>query len=72
MVEVRWGRDLLSARLFGFQDTTGVELNPIFIDLLTRRFRNYNHLVDLPGVRLVNDKARSWFACDHGQFDLPR
>src|SRR5262249_33500734 len=40
----------------------GVELNSIFVDLLTRRFRDFNHLADLPGVTLQVDEARSWFA----------
>jgi hypothetical protein len=36
------GRDMLSAYVFGFHDVTGVELNPIFIDLLTRQHHDYN------------------------------
>ena len=35
VIGVGSGRDILSAHLFGFRDITGVELNPIFIDLLT-------------------------------------
>src|SRR4029079_3919235 len=35
VIGVGGGRDMLSAYLFGFRDITGVELNPIFIDLLT-------------------------------------
>ena len=52
VIGVGGGRDLLSAYVFGFRDVTGVELNPIFIDFLTREFRDYNRLADLPGVRL--------------------
>ena len=70
VIGVGGGRDLLSAYLFGFRDVTGVELNPIFIDLLTREFRDYNHLADLPGVRLFVDEARSWFARTNERFDL--
>ena len=62
IIGVGGGRDLLSAYLFGFRDVTGVELNPIFIDYLTRRFRDFNRLADLPGVRFETDEARSWFA----------
>ena len=53
-----------------FEDVTGVELNPIFIDWLTHRFRNYNHLADLPGTRFFVDEARSWFARTTERFDL--
>src|SRR5712671_945611 len=70
VIGVGGGRDLLSAYLFGFRDVTGVELNPIFIDLLTRQFRDYSHLADMPGVRLFIDEARSWFARTKEHFDL--
>jgi hypothetical protein len=70
VIGVGGGRDLLSAYLFGFRDVTGVELNPIFIDLLTGQFRDYNHLADLPGVRLFVDEGRSWFARTTERFDL--
>jgi hypothetical protein len=69
VIGVGGGRDILSAHLFGFQDITGVELNPIFIDMLSRVFRTYNHLADLQGVRLFVDEARSWFARSTDHFD---
>lgn len=70
VIGVGGGRDMLSAHLFGFEDVTGVELNPIFIDWLTNRFRGYNHLTDLPGTRFFVDEARSWFARTTERFDL--
>ena len=69
VIGVGGGRDLLSAHLFGFQDITGVELNPIFIDLLSRVLRSYNQLANLPGTRLFVDEARSWFAKSADHFD---
>ena len=36
VIGVGGGRDLMSAHLFGVKDITGVELNPIFIDLHTK------------------------------------
>ena len=63
VIGVGGGRDLLSAHLFGFNDVTGVELNPIFIEWLTDPFRSLQcSLADLPGTRLFVDEARSWFA----------
>jgi hypothetical protein len=62
IIGVGGGRDMLTAYLFGFRDVTGVELNPIFVDLLTNRFRDFNRLAALPGVKLEVDEARSWFA----------
>jgi hypothetical protein len=72
VVGVGSGRDVLSAHLFGFRDITGVELNPIFIDLLSDKdkLRGYAGLADLPGVRLIADEGRSWFARSAEKFDL--
>ena len=72
IIGVGGGRDVLSARVHGFQDVTGVEINPIFIDLLTRRepFRSFAGLADSRGVRFAVDEARSWFARSVDRFDL--
>ena len=69
VIGVGGGRDILSAHVFGFRDITGVELNPIFIDMLSRVLRQYNHLADLQGTRLFVDEARSWFARSSDHFD---
>lgn len=70
VIGVGGGRDLLSAWAFGFRDITGVEINPIFIRLLEQDFRSFNRLAEIPGVRLVVDEARSWFARTDETFDL--
>lgn len=72
IIGVGGGRDMLSAWMFGFRDITGVELNPIFIDLLTTNpsFREFAGLASLPGLRFVVDEARSWFARSTDSFDL--
>ncbi|HEX2114546.1 MAG TPA: hypothetical protein VHM01_09095 [Alphaproteobacteria bacterium] len=71
VIGVGGGRDILSAWTFGFRDITGVELNPIFIDLLTRHpeFRDFAGLASLPGIRFFVDEARSWFARSNESFD---
>ena len=72
VIGVGSGRDMLSAYLFGFRDITGVELNPIFVDLLTNpaKLRAYAGVADLPGTRFVVDDGRSWFARTQEKFDL--
>ena len=70
MIGVGSGRDLLSAAYFGFRDITGIELNPIFVKLLTKRLSNYNRLASLRGVRLYVDEGRSWFSRSDQHFDL--
>ena len=70
VIGVGGGRDLLSARLFGLSDVVGVEINPIFIELLTRTLSSYTALSRLPGVTFQIDEARSWFARADRSFDI--
>jgi spermidine synthase len=72
VVGVGGGRDVVTAHYFGVPDVTGVELNPIFINLLTREpfFRNFANVTTIPNLKLHVDDARSWFASTHEKFDL--
>ncbi|MFL5323357.1 MAG: hypothetical protein ACJ8A4_03815 [Microvirga sp.] len=70
VIGVGGGRDLLSARLFGVPEVVGVEINPIFIDLLTRHFADYTAIGRVPGVSFEVDEARSWFARTGRSFDI--
>jgi len=72
VIGVGGGRDLMSAHLFGVSDITGVELNPIFINLLTTQpfYKNFSNLNAIPGLKLHVDDARSWFASTDERFDL--
>jgi hypothetical protein len=72
VIGVGGGRDVLSAHLFGVSDITGVELNPVFIDLLTRnpKYSNFANVKEIPNLKLHVDDARSWFAATDQKFDL--
>lgn len=72
VIGVGGGRDLLSAWVFGLRDITGVEINPVFIKLLTAepRFADYAGLHRLKTMRFVVDEARSWFARTKESFDI--
>jgi hypothetical protein len=70
VIGVGGGRDLLSARLYGLSEVVGVEINPIFIDLLTRRLADYTAIDADPGITFEVDEARSWFARSQRSFDL--
>jgi hypothetical protein len=72
VVGVGGGRDLMTAHLFGVPDITGVELNPIFIDLLTREpaHKAFANITAIPNLKLHVDDARSWFASTPEKFDL--
>src|SRR6266496_89767 len=70
VIGVGGGRDVLSQRLFGVIDVTGIEINPIIIDLLKRRFSDYTAIATLDGVKFEVDEARSWFARTPRSFDV--
>ncbi len=54
------GRDVQSAIIFGHLEVTGVDVNPIFINLLQTKFRDFAGIAGRPGVKLVADEARSY------------
>jgi hypothetical protein len=72
VIGVGGGRDMLSAAVFGLQDITGVEINPILIRLLTdrRQFADFTNVHSLNGVRFVIDEGRSWMARTQQNFDI--
>jgi spermidine synthase len=70
VIGIGGGRDLMTASVFGFKDITGVEYNPIFVQLFSRDYRAFSGANYVTGLRLFVDDARSWFARSHEQFDL--
>ena len=72
IIGVGGGRDILSAWAFGLRDITGIEINPVFISLLTTdpRFTDFAGLHRLPDLRLFVDEARNWFARSRESFDI--
>ena len=72
VIGVGGGRDIASARFFGVDDITGVELNPIFINLHLHDpyYKSYSNLTAIPNLKLHVDDARSWFASTKEKFDL--
>jgi hypothetical protein len=72
VIGVGGGRDLLSARVFGIPQATGVEINPTFVNLLLHEpgFSEFVGLDKIDGVTLHVDEARSWFARSQETFDV--
>ena len=71
VIGVGGGRDLLTANYFGVPDITGVELNPIIVNLLTKQpyYKKFTGVTLLPNLKLHVDDARSWFGSTHEKFD---
>jgi hypothetical protein len=70
VIGIGGGRDLLTASISGFHDITGVEYNPIFVQLFSKDYRSFSGAEHIAGLRLVVDDARSWFSRSREQFDL--
>jgi hypothetical protein len=72
VIGIGGGRDMLAARVFDVPDITGVELNPVFVQLLTQdpEFAAFAGLRSLTGLTFVVDEARSWFARTLQTFDV--
>lgn len=66
------GRDMISARIFGVRDITGVEINPILHRLLTAEpgFADFTGINKTKGFHFINDEARSWVARNQDRFDV--
>jgi hypothetical protein len=68
IVGVGGGRDIQSAVLFGQERIVGVEINPIFVNLLKTRFREFAGVADRDEVRIVTDEARSYVSRSREKF----
>jgi spermidine synthase len=68
VIGVGGGRDLLAAARAGHKAVVGVELNGLIVDAHTDLLRSFGGIADLPGVRLVHDEARSFFAHDRQSY----
>jgi spermidine synthase len=66
------GRDILTALHMGSGPVTGVEINPLTIQLMRKRFRTFTGglYTGYPGVRVINDEGRSFVRHSNAQYDL--
>lgn len=65
------GHEILAALRFGSAHVDGVELNPMTVDLVRRRFADFvGRIAEHPAVNIVNDEGRSWLARQTGPFDI--
>lgn len=66
------GRDVLSAFHAGVKEITALDINNIQIDLLSKKepFVSYAGLQTIPGLKLINNEARSWLSSNTATFDI--
>jgi spermidine synthase len=70
VIGVGGGRDVLSALWAGNVEITGIEINSILVDVLTRTHRDFAKIADTPGVRLVHDEARAFLTRTDERYDV--
>ena len=71
VIGVGGGRDLLSALAFDQKSVTGVEINQDIINSVMNRFGDFTgHIDRIPGVRIVNDEARSYVSRSNEKYDI--
>jgi hypothetical protein len=68
VIGVGGGRDVLAAVRTGHEPVVGIELNGLIVDAHTGFLSGFAGIVDLPGVTLVHDEARSFLAHDRRQY----
>lgn len=68
VIGVGGARDIQSALLFGHEKVYGIDVNPIFIDLLQNEFRDFAGVANREEVTLVVDEARSFLSHTDQQF----
>jgi hypothetical protein len=65
------GRDVLSALYFGVPSITACDINPIIINLVKDKYKDFaGNLYDLPGVDVAIGEARSYIRHQDQKFDV--
>lgn len=70
IIGVGAGKDVQAAIHFGQKKITGIDINPVFINLLKGKFREIAGIADNPAVSLKTDDARSYLTHSNEKFDL--
>ncbi len=70
VIGVGGGRDIQSAILFGQKHVTGIDVNPIFIDLLRNEFKDFAGIAGRDDVTLVVDDARSYLTRTPAKYSI--
>jgi SAM-dependent methyltransferase len=70
VIGVGGGRDLLAALRARSRSVTGIEINAVFLELLTGARRAFAGIADRPEVRFVHDEARSYLTRTEQRFDV--
>lgn len=70
VIGVGGGKDVQTAISFGSRQITGIDINPVFIDLLQHRFAVFTGIANHPEVSLKVDEARSYLSHTKNRYDI--
>jgi spermidine synthase len=70
VIGVGGGKDVQTAIAFGSNKITGIDINPVFIDLLQHQFNSFSGLANHPEVFLKTDEARSFLSHSKDKYDI--
>jgi hypothetical protein len=70
VIGVGGGKDIQTAICFGSRQITGIDINPVFIDLLKNRFGSFTGIARHPEVSLHLEEARSYLSHTKEQYDI--
>jgi spermidine synthase len=70
IIGVGGAKDIQSAILFGYDDIVGIEVNPIFIDLLQNEYLDFAGVGDNDKVHFEVDEARSYLSHSDEKYDI--
>lgn len=70
VIGVGGGRDIATALLYGHRSVTGVEVNPLILDMLRGPLAEHAPLARQPGVSLYAEDGRSWLARSPQRFQV--
>jgi hypothetical protein len=70
IIGVGGGKDVQTAISFGSRKITGIDINPVFIDLLQHRFAGFTGMAQHPEVSLKVDEARSYLSHATDKYDI--
>jgi predicted membrane-bound spermidine synthase len=64
------GKDIQAGILFGQKKILGIDINPVFVNLLKNQFRSFAGIADNPAVTLKTAEARTYLASSKEKFDI--
>ncbi|MDH5670769.1 MAG: hypothetical protein OEZ06_01380 [Myxococcales bacterium] len=70
VIGVGGGRDVLEAARVGHKPVVAVELNDLIVDLHEKEMRDFSGLMQIDGLTLVRDEARSYMARDTMRYQV--